>query len=290
PEKSRRLPIKALAIAAGVAILAGAGWFLLKSKSSGGGLLAVVSGPPPAEIKVFPSEINLSTRSDRQSIVVQAVYADGLTRDVTAGASLTLADKSFARLQKDTLIPLSDGKTELTVKFAGKSVTLPVGVSEAQVERPISFKLDVMPVFMKAGCNSGACHGSSRGKDGFRLSLFGYDADGDYYRLTRESIGRRINLALPEESLLIEKALGRVPHTGGERFTDKSEHYATLMRWLKAGAPKDGTNVPKVVKVEMMPRQAVLAGAGAAQRLTVRATYSDGTDRDVTTLAAFFTG
>ena len=288
PTTKRRFPIKPLALAATVALLAVGGWFLLKGKSSGIGLLGMVGGPPPAEVKVFPPEINLSTKDDRQSIVVQALYADGLTRDVTAGASFSFADKSFARLEKGVLVPMADGKTELTVKYAGKSVALPVTVTEAKVERPISFKLDVMPVFMKAGCNAGACHGSSRGKDGFRLSLFGYDADGDYFRLTRESIGRRINLALPEESLLIEKALGRVPHTGGERFTDTSEHYATLMRWLKAGAPRDGTNVPKVVKVEMMPRQAVLDGTGSSQKLMVRATYSDGADRDVTSLAVFF--
>jgi hypothetical protein len=115
----------------------------------------------------------------------------------------------------------------------------------------------------------------------------GYDPDGDYYRLTRENIGRRVNLALIEESLLIEKALGRVPHTGGERFKADSELCQTLMRWLAAGAPEDPTNVAKAVSLEIMPRQAVLAGKGAAQRFTVRAHYSDGTDRDVTSLAVF---
>jgi hypothetical protein len=102
-----------------------------------------------------------------------------------------------------------------------------------------------MPIFMKAGCNAGSCHGSSRGKDGFRLSLFGYDPDGDYHRLTRESIGRRVNLAIPEESLVIEKALGRVPQPAAKRFTTNSPLYATLLRWLAAGAPKDATNLPK---------------------------------------------
>src|SRR5207247_8950298 len=126
------------------------------------------------------------------------------------------------------LSAVADGKTELSAKFGGRTLTVPLTVEHAQVERPISFKLDVMPVFMKAGCNVGGCHGSSRGKDGFRLSLFGYDPDGDYHRLTRESIGRRVNLAIPEESLVIEKALGRVPHTGGERFKPESDLYKSL--------------------------------------------------------------
>ena len=96
-----------------------------------------------------------------------------------------------------------------------------------------------MPVFMKAGCNTGSCHGAARGKDGFRLSLFGFDPDGDHYRLTREMTGRRINLAVPAESLLLEKATGKVPHTGGKRFEDgRASYYKTLLRWLEAGAPQ----------------------------------------------------
>src|SRR5438445_12028796 len=106
------------------------------------------------------------------------------------------------------------------VEFGGRALTVPTTVSNAKADRPISFKLDVMPVFMKAGCNQGSCHGAARGKDGFRLSLFGFDPDGDHHRLTREINGRRINLALPQECLLLEKATGKVPHTGGNRFAE----------------------------------------------------------------------
>lgn len=289
PRKSR-LPILALAAVIVVLVLGAGAFLLLKSKGRGGSLnvLAALTGPPPVELRVYPTNINLTTKSDRQSVVVQAVYADGLTRDVTGDASLNLANKALAKVDKGLLTPLADGKTDLQIKYAGKEFTLPVLVEQANVERPISFNLDVMPVFMKAGCNSGGCHGSARGKDGFALSLFGYDPDGDYHRLTREMIGRRVNLAIPEESLLIEKAIGTVPHGGGERFKKDSELNQTLIRWLEAGVPKDPTNIAKVVKVEMMPKQAVLDGSNATQRVMVRATYSDGTDRDVTTLAAFF--
>ena len=87
-----------------------------------------------------------------------------------------------------------------------------------------------MPVFMRAGCNTGGCHGSARGKDGFRLSLFGFDPEGDYFRLTRELGYRRVNLAVPEESLVLQKALGAVPHTGGKRFEPSSEYAKTHAR------------------------------------------------------------
>ncbi|HEY0454814.1 MAG TPA: hypothetical protein VGE41_00460, partial [Verrucomicrobiae bacterium] len=286
PIRKRRIPILAV-IATAVLLLGGAGWFLFANEGAGvKKLSSLVPGAlnkrtDLADVKVFPPEINLSTRQDRQSVVVQAIYADGVTRDVTAEASFSLANKALARLDKANLYPLADGKTELQIKYEGRNLNVPVIVEQAAVERPISFKMDVMPVFSKAGCNSGACHGSSRGKDGFRLSLFGFDPDGDYFRLTQENIGRRVNLGIPEESLLLEKGLGRVPHSGGERFKADSELYKNVLRWLGAGAPKDGTNVSKVVGLEIMPRQAVLEGQGAAQKLTVRAKYSDGSDRDV---------
>jgi hypothetical protein len=250
-------------------------------------LAAAAKNPTLTELKVFPADVSLTTRQDRQALVVQAIFDDGTTRDVTAQAGFSLANKTTARLEKATLHPVADGATELKIKFQGKTVSVPVKVESAQSARPISFVLDVMPVLTKAGCNAGGCHGSSRGKDGFRLSLFGYDPDGDYFRLTRESIARRINLAIPEESLLIEKATNRVPHTGGERFKADSEPAQTILAWLKEGAPKDGAEIAKVVRLEIAPRQAVLEGEGQTQQLNVRAIYSDGTDRDVTALTVF---
>ncbi len=256
-------------------------------------LNAHAAKPALTEVRVYPADINLRTSGDRQSVIVQATYADGLTRDVTAESSFALANKKLANLAVtatgSTLTPLVDGTTELRVKFSGKSLVVPVKVEAAKTAEPISFIRDVMPVFTKAGCNTGGCHGSSRGKDGFRLSLFGYDPDGDYYRLTRESITRRINLALPEESLVLEKATNRVPHTGGKLFTPESEHYRTILAWLQAGAPKDKANVPQVVRLEVHPKQSVLAGEGTTQQLNARAFYSDGSDRDVTTLTVFMT-
>ena len=249
--------------------------------------VSAVQGIPIAEIRVLPDSIHLRNRNARQSLVVQAVQADGITQDVTAKAKWILSDPKRARIEGPTVVAVSDGRTELRVKYGGRKAVIPIIVEKADYEPPISFKLDVMPVFMKAGCNAGACHGSSRGKDGFRLSLFGYDADGDYFRLTRESIGRRINLAAPAESLILEKSTAVVPHTGGERFTRSSPLYAALLKWLEAGAPKDGTNVAKAVSLEILPKQAVLDGEGSRQKLTVRAHYSDGSDRDVTSLAVF---
>ncbi len=238
-------------------------------------------------LHVFPPDVELSTARDFQSLVVQAEYANGLTQDVTDQAQWQIADQSLVRREGNVLYPVADGQTEVLIQYGDRSVRVAVQVKHATVDRPISFRLDVMPVFMKAGCNMGSCHGAARGKDGFRLSLFGFDPEGDYYRLTREMNGRRINLAIPQESLLIEKALGKVPHTGGTRFSEDSPLYATLIRWLQAGAPNDPGPTPAVTEVQIFPDRAVLDGQGATQRLTVRARYADGTDRDVTGLAYF---
>ncbi|RMG35260.1 MAG: DUF1549 domain-containing protein [Planctomycetota bacterium] len=239
------------------------------------------------ELRVYPPAVSLTTSRDRQSVIAQLVYDDGITEDVTDRVQWSLSDATLVRQEGNVFRPAKDGRTELIVRVEGFEKRIPVTVTKAGEDRPISFRLDVMPVFMKAGCNTGSCHGAARGKDGFRLSLFGFDPEGDYYRITREIAGRRINLADPEHSLLLEKAVGSVPHTGGKRFDKSSEMYRTLLRWHEAGAPNDQGAVPTVDKVELFPPEAVLNGRGATQRLNVLAHYSDGTTRDVTSLAYF---
>lgn len=252
-------------------------------------MIAVVRAddPAPESISVAPGNVHLSAARDRQSLIVQAVMPNGLTFDVTDKATLTVDSEAMVLKDGTTFYPVADGETKVTVTYAGHSIEVPVVVQNSQVDPPISFRQDVMPVWMKSSCNNGSCHGAARGKDGFRLSLFGFDPEGDHYRLTREIPGRRINLALPAESLLMEKAAGIVPHTGGKQFEVGSDRYNTVLRWLQSGAPNDVGVVPVVESVEIYPKNAVMDGEGETQRLTVRAKYSDGTDRDVTNLAFF---
>ena len=238
-------------------------------------------------IEIMPPDFNLETKRDSHKAIVMARFSDGTTRDVTKNANLTIANPKFAKLDGDVLLPLDDGTTEVTASLGGKSAKAPLIVKDAKKDRPVSFKLDVMPIWMRTGCNQGGCHGAARGKDGFRLSLFGFDPDGDYIRLTREMVGRRINLAIPEESTVVEKALGSVPHSGNQCFDEKSIYNKNLIEWISNGTPKDPDNVATVTGVEIFPKQAVLEGRNATQQVTLRAKYSDGTDRDVTNLALF---
>jgi len=245
------------------------------------------ASPALSALHVYPSQVALTTARAAQTVVVQAEYADGITRDVTEKATWKIDNENFVVREGNKFLPKADGDAKLTVTFETANVDVPISVKQAAVDPPISFKLDVMPVFMKAGCNSGSCHGSARGRDGFRLSLFGFDPDGDYYRITREQPERRIDLSIPSECLLIEKATGQVPHTGGSPATKGEALHGTLLRWLESGAPADVGVVPTLDALEVYPPTALLDGTGETQQLTVRAKYSDGTDRDVTKLAVF---
>src|ERR1051326_4048580 len=262
-------------------------WNLAFLWSLGFGAWNLSASPALTDLQCYPTNITLWSAKSVQRLVVQATYADGITRDVAADATYKVANSKLVRFDHGLLAPLLDGQTELRVSYKGRNLSIPVTVSNATNQPPISFKLDVMPVFMKAGCNAGSCHGSSRGKDGFRLSLFGFDPDGDYYRLTREQIGRRINLAIPQESLIIQKGLGAVQHTGGVRFGTNSDLCKTLLTWLNAGAPKDPPDIAKVAGIEIFPKSAVLEGSNTLQHFIVRAHYSNGTERDVTPLTVF---
>jgi hypothetical protein len=238
-------------------------------------------------LTVYPAEIRLEGARDASRLVVQASRPDGTTLDLSGTVGLRLADPSLARVEGATLIPLADGVTRVRVEYQGRVLEAPLTVSDAETRPPLSFRNDCLPALTRAGCNTGSCHGASRGKDGFRLSLFGYDPDGDYFRVTRELAGRRINLAAPRESLLLQKATESVRHTGGERFPVDGGLYRTILEWLEAGAQADPADLPRLTGLDLWPPRSVLATGGAGQSLLAQASYADGRDRDVTGLAAF---
>ena len=245
--------------------------------------------PLLAQLEVFPSKVSLETASDFHRLVILATSKDATTRDVSASAKITLANPKLAQLEGTTLRPLADGTTTIKVEFRGQTKEIPLTVKDATRERTVSFQQDIVPIFTAGGCNTGSCHGSARGQDGFMLSLFGYDPKGDYDRVTREQLGRRINLALPEESLLLTKSTGEVPHTGGKLFDKEHPFYSTMLRWLQDGAKYDPDDIALPTSITVEPAQTVLKGPRQRMQLTVRAEYADGTDRDVTSLSSFTT-
>jgi len=247
------------------------------------------SAVPSASLQVYPSQIELHSQRDFQTIVAQLSLPNGLTVDVSDQIVVQIDDPEVVFWQHGRFTPRADGTTMARISYEDRMVEIPIAVVNAGYVPPVSFTNDVVPVLSKTGCNAGSCHGSARGKDGFQLSLYGFDPNGDYHRLTREMLGRRVNLATPDDCLLINKAVGEVPHSGGSLFSRDSAYYQTLLEWLETGATVDQGEIPSVTKVEIYPRSAVLNGAESTQKLTVSAFYSDGTSRDVTSLAFFST-
>lgn len=167
-------------------------------------------------------------------------------------------------------------------------VLLLAGTSAAVAgERPVTFANDVMAVLSRSGCNAGACHGNLNGRGGLRLSLRGDDPEADRVALTRGLLGRRADVLNPDESLLLKKATGQVPHEGGIRFGAKSHEYAIVREWIAAGGKPDSAGTPKPGKLAVNGTSHVLVDP--ADRVAVRATatFSDGTTRDVTSLLSF---
>ena len=234
----------------------------------------------------YPDHVQLDNTGDTQRVVVQQTRDDGVTLDQTGAVAVSFAPDGIAKWTEDHRVaPVADGDTVMTMKAGDKSVTVPVKVKNVAKAREISFRNDVEPVMMRSGCNMGSCHGSAQGKNGFHLSLFGYDPGVDYLALTRQERARRMNEAEPHESLMLQKPAGQVDHDGGTRFAPDSGLYAILTKWIANGAKDDPADLPKLTGIELVPHACVLEGEGAPQQFVVKAAYSDGTDRDVTDLA-----
>lgn len=157
--------------------------------------------------------------------------------------------------------------------------------ARAQEPAPVDFRTDVIAAFSRGGCNQGACHGSPQGKNGFRLSLRGFDPDVDLHMLTRAEMGRRVDRVRPENSLFLLKATGRTTHGGGVRFQPGDPAYQVLLRWVADGC-RDG-GVSPLAKLEVVPERLKLPSAAPSKQLSVRAHFLTGEVRDVTDLAVF---
>ena len=150
----------------------------------------------------------------------------------------------------------------------------------------VRFSRHIVPLFSRLGCNAGTCHGAVKGKNGFRLMLFGADPVGDHDSLLHEFGGRRINASAPEASLLLLKSTGRVPHVGGKRIEPESREYALLRDWIARGAVLDKIEDSRVVKLEIAPRHTVVK-PGERYDLRIDATFADGSTDNVTRLCTF---
>ncbi|MEI6540082.1 MAG: DUF1549 and DUF1553 domain-containing protein, partial [Planctomycetota bacterium] len=175
----------------------------------------------------------------------------------------------------------------LAFEFHGTVEGAPQEIDRAAASpSAVYFGTEVVPILTKLGCNGGGCHGKATGQNGFRLSLFGFEPEFDYEAIVKESRGRRLSLAAPDQSLLLAKATATMPHGGGRRLAVDSHDYQILRQWISQGAPAPSEDDPHLVRVEITPHQQIMHSESSLQ-LHVTGAFSDGTSRDVTLQAIY---
>ena len=250
---------------------------------------ALPPGTTVTALHVQPESIEIKRSTDYAQLLVTAQLNTGDTADVTR--LVTISPKvTFLTVSPLGLVRATgDGETILTLTLGDKSLTVPVKVTNFSQPFTADYVRDVMPVLSKAGCNAGTCHGSKEGKAGFKLSLRGYDPIYDVRAFTDDAKGRRTNLASPDDSLMLLKATGAVPHEGQQLITPESDYYRILRTWIASGA-KLNMETPRVSKIEISPSKPVVQVIGAKQQMRVVATYADGLVKDVTAEAFIDSG
>ncbi len=255
-------------------------------------LVAAHSSYPPsplAKLEIFPTAIAISGSHYNQRLVVEGTFADGHQEDLTSKSTFAVSNPQVARLSNDYVEAQGDGQTTIAATFHGRRASVPVSVEKFNLPAVWSFRNDVQPVLTKMGCNSGPCHGATAGKNGFKLTLRGYDADADYMTLTHQALARRTERMEPAKSLILLKPTLTIAHGGGKRFAVDSPEYDVISGWIAQGMPAPQVSDARVTKIDVFPAESSLR-PGAEQQLVVTATFSDGRKEDVTRWAKYDSG
>ena len=241
----------------------------------------------PRELVVYPAAVKFTGPRDEQRLVVLGVWADGRKFDLTGSATLTSENTKIAAVAGGLVKPGEDGTTSIKVAFAGREAAVPVTTeAKKNADMPVSFSREIVPILTRAACNSGACHGASLGRGGFRLSLFGFDPSFDYDQIVRSNEGRRVVVNDPERSIVLAKPALVMEHGGGEKLKLHGRDYTRIRQWLEDGAPAPDVKDAIVTKLEIFPPTRVMT-PNERQQLAVTAIWSDGRREDVTSTAQF---
>jgi hypothetical protein len=263
------------------------------SSDQGRGYVQVFNVPdaltPPEDVKLIQGKV-VDQRSAEEKARIEAYNREGAELVATAAGELrSIYAVAFHPDGQSIFSAGADGVLHIHKTADGSEVAKldvfelsPVTAAEVadSDHESIEFLTDVMPVLGKLGCNAGTCHGARAGQNGFALSLRGYDPLADHRALTDDLAARRINLANPEQSLMLLKATGRVPHGGNVVVEPGTRRYEILRRWIAEGA-RYNAEAPRVVSISLSPQNPVLNAAGETVDMKVTAQYSDGSQRDV---------
>nr|AIF07740.1 hypothetical protein, containing DUF1549 domain [uncultured marine thaumarchaeote KM3_23_F10] len=240
-----------------------------------------------AQVGKGAKAFSLKGKHSRQQLVATATDT-GKQVDVSRKVKYAATPAKVVAIDATGMVtPLGNGEATITATHAGGlKATVKVSVKEFDVVQPINFGNEIVPIFTKAGCNSGGCHGKSGGQNGFRLSLLGFEPQEDYEYLVKESRGRRLSPAAPANSLVLLKGGAILPHGGGARLDPNSYDWDLMVRWIKQGMPRGSEDDPIIAGLEVYPKQRLVTANGS-QQLSVTAIYSDGHTEDASHIATY---
>ena len=277
-----------LSFLAGAFGLLAASTLLLRADKPASTQAAPAAPPLPAirSLKLEPATLTLKDARDERRVLVLGVIDGGKTIDLTSDAKFTTDATCVEIVPSGYVKPKATGSAEISVKAGGQQAKLTVNVESAEARR-IDFVRDIQPVLAKAGCNQGTCHGSAKGKNGFKLSLRGYDPEYDYAALVNDLSGRRFNRVNVDDSLMLLKPLGEVPHEGRQAIKPGSREHQLIRQWILEGTKFDSVAKGRAKSIELLPKESEMDLAGRSQQFLVIAKYADGSTRDVTRDAHF---
>jgi Protein of unknown function (DUF1549) len=242
----------------------------------------------PDRLIVEPAGTVLDGRRAQAQLIATGFGRDDAIGDLTQKAQWTTSDPTILAVHAGGRIEArGDGQAEVRARIGSIEATTTIQVRNHAKADPVRFVHEVLPALTRAGCNQGACHGTPAGKNGFRLSLRGYDPALDFATLARENGARRTNPFAPESSLVLLKGTGRVAHEGGRRIGVDSIAYRLIRDWVAGGVRPDPMDTPGLVGLVVTPPARVLDDPAKVQQLVVRARFADGSTRDVTRLARY---
>ena len=246
---------------------------------------ASLPGATPVDLVIHPPELTFDNPRDGRKLLVTGILETGERIDLTGEAEVDTTGAPVERSDDGYFTPTGAGSGSLTVEAAGLTATVPVSIHATggtDAPQTVTFVRDVLPAMNKIGCSSGTCHGAAKGKNGFKLSLRGYDPEFDYQSLLYDMSGRRFNRADPERSLMLAKPTMQVPHEGGLRLDLGGRYYNLILDWIRAGVPYGDLARDRVERLEIHPAEVFMNRPGMRQQTTVIARYGDGRSRDVT--------
>jgi hypothetical protein len=270
------------------------------------------SPPVSGRLILMPSASVIDGSYGYQTLSAVVNSPDGSALDVTRRATLTSSNPAVIRIVNGVALPVGDGQAQISASLNGQTARMSITVRNTRTDSALSFENDITPIVIKNGCAGAACHGAQHGQAGFKLSLFGYEPERDRESIWTADRGRRINPSDPANSMLLLKPTGVIPHVGGKRFAKDSLEYRTLLAWIRAGGPlhprggagtagksggaqlaSAGSPVKPESRVELegisvWPEERLITAPNSTHQILVTARFSDGSVRDVTPMARYF--